>query len=359
VLVGGVLPGESILYTLGAKSQGVLRGQLVRLETRSPVRVPSLCSAYGDCGGCDLMHASYQAQKEFKKQIVRESFIRLAHFDPGEPPLRDGPAWGYRTRIQLHKNERGQVGFKARASERIVSVMGCPVTQEGLQELFDPPKGSPAQEALLKLRPGRWNAVAVENSWRLEGQDDQATVEVKNKRMVLSLSGFFQSNLIVLEALIDYVLDSFPEGGEEVFDLFCGSGLFGAFLAERFTRVIGVEENEQALRLAKVNVQGPLNEFYASRLEDWLERHPKSLTHSPGTAVVVDPPRSGLSPRVKDFLVQHPPRRLVYVSCNPDTLARDAGFLKSKGFVPRDLTLFDFYPQTSHVEAALRLDHES
>ena len=331
----------------------------MQLVTRSPVRVPALCSAYGDCGGCDLMHASYQAQKEFKKQIVRESFLRLAHFDPGELPLQDGPDWAYRTRIQLHKNDQGQVGFKARASERIVSVTGCPVAHAGLQELFAPPKGSQAQQALQKLRPGRWNAVAVEKSWRLEGQDTQATVEVKNKRMVLSLSGFFQSNLIVLEALVDYVVESFPEGGEEVLDFFCGSGLFGAFLAERFERVIGVEENEQALKLAKVNVQGPLNEFYASRLEDWLERHFERWAPRPGPAVIVDPPRSGLSPRVKEFLVRHPPRRLVYVSCNPDTLARDAGFLKSKGFIPRDLTLFDFYPQTSHVEAALRLDYES
>ena len=296
------------------------------------------------------MYANIEAQRQIKADIIREAFYRLAKVELGQLNFSGGEPWHYRTRIQLHKVSN-HYGFKARASNQVIPVENCPVVHPALLPLLAQPPSSEARESLHKLPDGRWNAVAAEG-WRLEGVDKTATVTVAGKRLTLSLSGFFQSNLELLPQLIEYVRDSFTTG-ETIADLYCGAGLFGAFLAEYFQRVICVEENSAALALARLNVQGPLHEFHAQRVEDWLARSGKNILE-----VVVDPPRTGLTAVVREALVQRRPRRLVYVSCNPDTLARDTGYFLSHGYRLHDAHAFDFYPQTTHIEAAVRLDYE-
>jgi 23S rRNA (uracil1939-C5)-methyltransferase len=137
-----------------------------------------------------------------------------------------------------------------------------------------------------------------------------------------------------------------------VLDLYGGSGLFGAFLADRFDTVVEVEQNGAALALARLNVVGPVHEFYESTLEDWVARLPKARAAL--DAIVVDPPRTGLSPEVLAYLATGPAPVLAYVSCNPDTLARDTRTLEASGWSMVGLKVFDFYPQTAHSEAVAR-----
>ncbi len=299
------------------------------------------------------MYATIEAQHQLKASLVREAFRRLAKVDLENLGFSSGEPWHYRSRIQLHK-EGNLTGFKARASHRVVPVADCPIVDKELLPLLAQPPSDEVRESLAQLPDGRWNAVASEG-WRLEGHDKSATVNVRGKRLTLSLSGFFQSNLDLLPKLIDYVVSSFTpkDTGGTVADLYCGAGLFGAFLADHFDRVIGVEENTSALALARLNVVGPLHEFHAIRVENWLAHSGKQLLD-----VVVDPPRTGLSPVVREALVKRRPRQLVYVSCNPDTLARDTGYFLAHGYRLKDAHAFDFYPQTTHIEAAVRLVYE-
>ena len=303
------------------------------------------------------MYASIEGQRHLKANLVREAFHRLAKVDLDQLEFSSGAPWQYRSRIQLHK-EGSLCGFKARASHRVIPVAHCPVVAESLLPLLDQPPSEEVRESLNRLPDGRWNAVASDG-WRLEGQDKSATVNIAGKRLTLSLSGFFQSNLDLLPQLIDYVSSSFSSGnkaslGGTVADLYCGAGLFGAFLSDHFDQVICVEENPSALALARLNVVGPLHEFHADRVENWLAHSGKQVLD-----VVVDPPRAGLSPLVREALVKRRPRQLVYVSCNPDTLARDTGYFLTQGYRIRGARAFDFYPQTTHVEAAVRLTYES
>ena len=152
-----------------------------------------------------------------------------------------------------------------------------------------------------------------------------------------------------MPAFLAKVLEGVPAKGKRALDLYAGVGLFGAFLADRFEQVTVVEENTSALALARKNITGPLHEFVCSSLERWARSLPRN---TPGwDAIVVDPPRTGLSSQAKQFLGEHPTESLVYVSCNPDTLARDTADLATVGYRLSALTLFDFYPQTSHIEA--------
>lgn len=347
VFVPGALPGETIEYTVGPVKKGFARGVLRRVVAPSPDRRTPPCPLYGRCGGCDLMHLSDEAQPRAKVLLVQEAFRRLGKKDIEAPPITTGPAWGYRARLQLHKDSvSAPAGFKARGSDKTIGIKACPVAAKG----FAPLLASGGQE----LGVGRTNAFAVGDQAFVEGRDSRVTLEVSGRRLASSLDGFFQSNLVLLPALVAEVLANLPDRGRRVLDLYGGSGLFGAFLADRFDTVVEVEQNGAALALARTNVVGPLHEFYESTLEAWVARQPARAKDL--DAIVVDPPRTGLSPEVTGYLAQAPAPRLVYVSCNPDTLARDTRTLEASGWRLVELRLFDFYPQTAHVEAVARFD---
>jgi 23S rRNA (uracil1939-C5)-methyltransferase len=345
VFVPGALPGETIHYRIDHVKKGFARGVLLEVTNPSPDRRRPPCPHYGRCGGCDFMHLTDDAQPRLKALLVQEAFRRLAKIDIAVPDVVTGPAWAYRSRIQLHKDRPGsRAGFKARGSDRTVGIDECPVAAPGFRDLLA--SGGP------DLPVGRTNAFAVGTEAYVEGRDQQVTLEVSGKRLALSLDGFFQSNLALVGPLVEEVLASLPGRGSRVLDLYGGSGLFGAFLADRFETVVEVEQNQAALALAKVNVVGPLHEFHGTTLEAWVANLPR--LRPPLDAIVVDPPRTGLSPEVTGFLAQGPGPVLAYVSCNPDTLARDARTLAASGWTLTGIRLFDFYPQTTHTEAVAR-----
>lgn len=345
VFVPGVLPGERIEYRPGRVRKGFSRGILIRILEPSPSRRQAPCELYGRCGGCDWMHLKDEAQGPLKAELVVEAFRRLGKQNIPLPSVVSGRPWAYRSRFQFHRStEKGPLGLMGRGSDRVIPVRSCPVAAPGFDALLrNPPERWPL---------GRTNAFCVSGEAFWEGQDRQVTLTVSGKRLVSSLDGFFQSNLELLPSLIAEVLDGLPKEGRRVLDLYGGAGLFGAFLADRFQTVVEVEQNEAALELARVNVSGPLHEFYPLTLEAWLAGRNAASEDLDG--VVVDPPRTGLSADVTRWLGRHPTKNLVYVSCNPDTLARDAGLLIDSGWKLQTVKVFDFYPQTAHIEAVAR-----
>ena len=176
------------------------------------------------------------------------------------------------------------------------------------------------------------------------------TALVCGRPISLSVGCFFQSNLAVLQKLVPWTIEGLS--GAAAADLYSGVGLFGAFLQGRFERIVCVESSTLSISFARRNSAGQGSEFYPMDVEQWIS---SGAAKGPFDAVIVDPPRIGLSPEVRQWLCDSPPARLVYVSCNPVTLARDLGQLCAQGFTLEQLKLFDFYPQTSHVEAVAHL----
>jgi len=256
--------------------------------------------------------------------------------------LAFGVPWHYRSRLQVHKTPDGRWGFKKRHSDEIVAVDDCIVAAPGFHSLW-----KSHDEAM----PGRYTMISTGERYFQQGHDTTIEISVKGRPILSTLDGFFQSNLDLLPALIDEVVDSFTKTQGRILDLYGGVGLFGAFLAERFN-VIVVEQNPESVALARRNVLGPGHEFHAMRLEDWARR--TSRLQQPLAGIVVDPPRGGLSSEVRSFLSRTKSPQLTYVSCNPDTLARDARILIDQGWALTHLRLFDFYPQTTHLEAVAR-----
>jgi 23S rRNA (uracil1939-C5)-methyltransferase len=344
VFVRGVVPGERVEVRIEERHRDFDRAVLREVLEPSPHRVPPACAYAGTCGGCDWLHVSYEEQLRQKLSIISEALRRTGGIDRAGMEIEPSPAFGSRNRAQVHRGASG-LGYKAVGSHRLITVDRCPIVAPSIDRLF---RGTAHAPQGLD----RFTAFGRDDVLAVEGTDDDRdlSVTVLGREILFSVGCFFQSNLAVLPKLVSWALEGLR--GDAAADLYCGVGLFGAFLAESFSRVICVESNAMSLSYARRNVPGTSNEFYPLRVEDWIG---SGAARPRLDAVIVDPPRPGLGPEVRAWLRDAAPRRIVYVSCNPVTLARDLGGLTSSGFALDDLRLFDFYPQTSHVEAAARL----
>jgi len=347
VFVPGVLPGERVRIRVVQRRRDYDRAILVDVLEASAHRVAPGCRYAGLCGGCDWLHIDYEEQLRLKAAIVAEALRRTGRIQREDPRIEPSSPWQARNRAQLHRAPQGGLGYMGARSVRVIPVDDCPIVSPAMGRLF---RG----EALPPDGLERFTAFAEGETLAVEGRDDtrDLTVTVNGRDIQFSVGCFFQSNLGVLQKLVPWALAGL-EGGTAA-DLYCGVGLFGAFMAEKFARIICVESRAMSLSYARRNVPGPSHEFYPMSVEQWIQSRAAS---SRPDAVIVDPPRTGLGEEVRTWLRESAPRRVVYVSCNPVTLARDLAVLTGTEYGLDDLRLFDFYPQTSHVEAVAKLTH--
>jgi 23S rRNA (uracil1939-C5)-methyltransferase len=345
VFVPGVLPGETVSARLVETRRDFDRAALVEVLKPSPGRAAPPCALAGICGGCDWLHISYEEQRRQKAAIVREALRRVGGIDWDEVSVEPGPPLGYRNRVQIHRDSRGTLGFKGLGSARIVHVAFCPVADPGINRIFRGETEAPADGE-------RFTVYSAGGVAAREGIDDDIDIRVRvaGKEIVFSVGCFFQSNLVLLEKLVPFVMEGLD--GTRAADLYCGVGLFGAFLAERFSSVTAVESSATSAAYARRNLPEAVCAVYPMMVEHWTA---SGGAGGPFDAVIVDPPRAGLGVEVRQWICRAMPQRLRYVSCNPVTLARDLRDFVSRGFLVDDLRVFDFYPQTSHIECVARL----
>jgi 23S rRNA (uracil1939-C5)-methyltransferase len=376
IFVPGALPGEQVRARLVESRKDYARAEVEAVLRPSPDRISPPCPLAGRCGGCDWQHLSHEAQLRHKVSLVADALRRLGGLEWPGLAIEAGSPWGYRNRARLHPAGGGRLGFKERGGSAVIAAAACPVADPALEALLARGLPAPADAAsghrasLAGYQAwGRGGASALaasgpESGGPLPGDGapssgrgeawPELSVPILGKDIRFDLRCFFQSNVEMTERLIPHALEGLSGG--VAMDLYCGVGLFGAFLADRFRTVVAVEENPVSLAYARRNIPGTGHAFLEGRLEDLAARGlPGMPSGKAPEAVVVDPPRPGLDAAVRAWLAEARPPRLVYVSCNPVTLARDLKTLSGAGFRLDSLRLFDFYPQTAHVEAVARL----
>jgi len=344
VFVPGVLPGECVRISVARRRRDYVRGTLREVREPSAHRVQPGCRYAGVCGGCDWLHISYEEQLRQKCAITAEALRRTGGIERPQPLIEPSEPWQSRNRAQLHLAPGGGVGYMGASTRNVVAVDECPIAARGLQPVFRERSAPPGLQ--------RFTVFGSEEVLAVEGRDDERdlAITLNGRRILFSVGCFFQSNLGVLSKLISWVQEDMD--GAAAADLYCGVGLFASFLSERFARVICVESSATSISFARKNVPGAAHEFYPMGVEQWAST---ASARQPLDAAVVDPPRAGLGQEVRTWLQEKGPPTLRYVSCNPVTLARDLGGLVSAGYRIDDLRLFDFYPQTAHIEAAVKL----
>jgi 23S rRNA (uracil1939-C5)-methyltransferase len=361
VLAPFLLPGESARIELPATG---VDAKLVQLLEPAPERVPAPCPIFGRCGGCHYQHAPYEFQLARKVEILREQLKRVGKIEyAGEIGVLSGPPFGYRNRIQLHI-ENGRIGYLAARSHELVEVKDeCPVASPRLNQCIRLlrervtdsrfPKFLRSLELFTNETEVQINALATEKPLArrfFEWMESAGAIEYATKLGTFRVSphAFFQVNRFLIEALTEAALGD--ASGGSALDLYAGVGLFSVPLARRFAAVTAVEAGSAAARDLDFNASaaGVQIDVRQSRVEDFLAR----LESAPDF-VVADPPRAGLGKEVTAALNRLAPKRVVIVSCDPATLARDLAAL-SRYRIER-MTLVDLFPQTYHLETVVDL----
>jgi len=352
-LVPLTVPGDIVEAEEVSDRGNRVEGALIRVIRPSPERRQPVCSLYSECGGCQLQHMTYGEQCRVKLGFVRESLERegvdagiVGEFIPS--PYE----FGYRTRVQLGVKD-GRVGFLKRHTNHLVELDSCPLLLQPLNNAIAPlreyARGSGSQafgNGQAYAITGENGAVAAEpppdRSWPREVRWTTGGVTFWCAPDVM-----FQANAHMLDAFQSVVCEG--ARGEFLIDLFGGTGFFSLPMAGRFKEVLVIEESRPAVALGKRNAKeaGLGNvRFVASRIEDI---DPDTLEVSPDL-MLVDPPRAGLSNKAFRLVSGVSPRAVIYVSCDPVSLARDVKKLVQTGYALQRLVVLDMFPQTYHVE---------
>ncbi len=332
-----VLPGELVRIGVSQEKKSYGRGRVLEILESSSLRRKADCPYYGLCGGCNLLHLPYPQQLSLKENLVREQFEHLAQKDLGKDfYFEPSQEQGYRNRAQFHGNQEGQKGFKRAQSQELVPLKGCPLLVPPLNDFLASPAPLTGERETFFAWGGR--------AYRSQ---EEVKLSLKGKTLGFQARMFFQSNLSTLPALLSYALQD--AHGKKAWDLYCGVGLFSAFLLDTFQEVWGVEIDGRVQGYYKENTQGRAR-FVGKDAATWL----KNQREGPDF-VLLDPPRGGISPALCQALKEKAPRRLVYLSCNPVTQARDLGRLQYCGYRLLEARGFDFYPQTAHMEMVAHL----
>lgn len=416
VFVPYALPGEEIEIRIVKVNKSYAFGKLVRILSRSPERVESLCNLKG-CGGCQLMHLSYGAQLRFKRQRVLDSIERIGKLKGVEVNGTLGMQNPYRYRNKAMfpvgmEGGRITVGFYAPRSHRIIDTRSCLIQDEVSDRViaiikrwgegcgisvYDETTGDGLLRHIMvrkAFRTGEVMVAAVTNGYEMPNSDRlvqmlrdgieglKTVVQnintekgntalgaenrilygsgfitdcIGNLKFRISPQSFFQVNPVQAEVLYRKALEyAGLSGRETVIDAYCGTGCISLFLAGRAKKVYGIEVVQPAVEDAIKNAEANnINnvEFIAGRSETVIpELYKKGIR---ADAIVVDPPRKGCAPELLRTISDMRPGRIVYVSCDPGTLARDLKYLSGCGFKAEQIQPVDMFPFTSHVETVV------
>lgn len=339
VFLSYTAPGDLVRARITREKKGFSRAEVTEILEPSPLRVEPFCPHYESCGGCNLQHLQYKAQLEGKKQIFQETFKRMARQELPEINLFHGPDKAYRNRVQFHRSPEGGWGFRRRGSHQVEVLEECPLLKDACNRfLQDSPNTADETDRIQ---------VFADDLHYYSGGEKEIKLKLLDKEIHFHSSLFFQSNVDLLESFIPYITEQ--QTGRLFLDLFGGVGLFSLFLQDHFQEGIHLESNRAVKEFARQNLQ-PNVSSVLSPLEDW-----KGPTETPDL-MVVDPPRSGIHPRALSRMIRWKAPRIVYVSCDPVTQARDSKVLLEAGYKIRKAALFDFYPHTSHMESVIHFE---
>jgi 23S rRNA (uracil1939-C5)-methyltransferase len=371
VFIDLTAPGDLIRGRITKEHRSWSEAELLEILEPSSLRVTPPCPFFGRCGGCSLQHLSYDAQIEAKTAILLDSCKRIGGFVLPEIRVRRSEPFGYRNRVQFHLDSENRPCFKERKSSRLVAIDDCPVADEGIRKALRERRIKPPE-----VRK-RFNMYTYRYTFLVEGEVERGNVSILGRELFIDVGVFFQSNAAMLETLISDLLEvsTTVDKSLPLADIYCGVGTFAAFLAgtygsdgasgsggssdvngiyadgiytDAFPEIDLVEENKTALALARNNLSmyKKVN-YYALKDSEWIKLDQKR----DWGLMVLDPPREGLSAAFREWLVRNGPRLVAYISCDPATLARDCGVLLKGEYTMRELTFYDFYPQTAHIES--------
>jgi tRNA/tmRNA/rRNA uracil-C5-methylase (TrmA/RlmC/RlmD family) len=321
VFVPYTIEGELVSAEIVREKRQFAEAELIEVKEMSPHRVTPECPYFGRCGGCAYQHISYEHQLAIKWRQVRDALQRIGKLkDISMRPIIASPRqYAYRNRITVHAQD-GVIGFFRRDSHKLLDIEQCPISRDEVNR------------SLTDLRAQPY------------ARDGHYTLRASASARVFS-----QTNDGIANALRDLIVDLVPPNQQLLIDAYCGAGFFAKALLGKFERVIGIDWDKFAIDAAGENATAK-ETYVAGDVEEAL----RSSAFPSSSTVIVDPPATGLSEVGRKAIIELAPATLIYISCNPPTLARDLRELQEK-FTIESVTPLDMFPQTAEIEVAVHL----
>ncbi len=372
------LPGENVRLRLVQDKQSFARGELLEVLTASPDRIDPKCKHFGKCGGCHYQNLPYEKQLQAKAEILRDQLQRIGKIvDPPVKPISASPLeWNYRNHMQFHLTAEGKLGFVNSKGNSTFPIEECHLPEVGINSFWPELQFDSNKDfERVSVREGREEELMVVlESEKLEAPEieieadvsvihlfdehpvviagrDYFVINILETDFRVSATSFFQVNTKMSEKMVEHLLAKLPVTSETtLLDVYCGVGLFSRFFAPKCKLVIGIESSQSACEDFAVNLDEFDNvELYEGAAEEILPGLAGRFDSS--AYMIVDPPRAGIEKHVLDALISIKPKVVAYVSCDPSTLARDAARLINGGYRLVEVTPFDLFPQTYHIES--------
>lgn len=362
IFVPFALAGERVRIRIWRNDKNCSHADLVEVLEPSPDRVEPHCPLFGECGGCQYQHLSYENQLQWKQDQVASLLQHMAGIDhPVQPPIPSPKPWNYRSKITPHFQKprgatMGPIGFLYPGTRnRIVDVAQCPIAMDEINAAL-PGERKHVQQSAAKYKKGATLLLRATNDGVHTNPRDVISETVGDLTFSFLAGDFFQNNPFILPAFVDHVATQARPDCRFLVDAYCGSGLFGLSLAKHFEQVAGVEVSESAADWARRNASD--NKIDNVTVLAASAEHIFADITFPAeeTAVIIDPPRKGCGPEFLAQLFAFAPRRIVYISCNPATQIRDLQEFDTQHYRIVEVQPFDLFPQTRHLECVVTLE---
>lgn len=338
------LPGEVVDIDIIKETKSFIEANVLSIKKESKERIKPVCPYYGECGGCSLQHISYKLENQFKENKVKEILCRFGGVSSDKIlPVSYSNELEYRNKITLHGNGMN-MGLYKENSHDIVPISSCKLVLPIINEMI--PKVPNMETCIIKA--------SNDNKRIITSMDkDLLLTSIGNYQFYQSISSFFQVNSSLTKDLYDEVLNYVQDiKPNKVLDLYCGTGTIGIYVSQCCNSIFGVDYNPSNIEDANENKE--LNHvsniyFICDKVENVID------SFKDFDLVIVDPPRSGLDSKTKEYLVKINPKTIIYVSCDPVTLARDIKDLSS-AYSTISVKPFNMFPRTSHCENVCLLE---
>ena len=364
IFVENSLIDEEVEVLITKEKKNYMEGVVIDYIKKSPLRVESNCPYYDKCGGCDLLHLSYIEQLKYKENKVKEIIKKFSGLECINN-IVSSKQFNYRNKITLQV--KNGIGYFQKKSNDIINIDNCLLVDNKINEIINKLKKidvSDVKKIVIRVT-NLESMVVFYGKINLKIDLDVDTIIINDKvikgngyireeindfKFIISPTSFFQVNNIGMINIYNKVLE-YVDGGN-VLDLYCGTGTIGIYVSKRANKVLGIELNKEAIKDALINKKlNNINniDFISGDVGTIL-----SENNFKADIVIVDPPRAGLDNKSINNIIKIKPRKIIYVSCDPVTLARDLNILKEKYDVI-EITPFDMFGNTYHVECVCLL----
>jgi len=369
ILIKGAIPGEVVEVTIEEKKKDYAVAKVLNIIEASEYRIEPKCPVFGFCGGCQLQFVSHEKQRMMKDEIILDSLKRIGGIEISLEAALSGLTWNYRHRAQFKVSRDGEIGLFRESSREIVTFQSCPLMDQKINALLQKIKETAGARNLSEIHiavgdsavvflKGRGYDRALADAYREIGfagvmLDDETytgavytVFDLNGLQYTVAPRTFFQAHWNLNKVIVDFVIQQLsPLGGKRVLDLYAGAGNFSLPLAVHDADVVAVEGNpfavDDGIRNAELNSLKNCS-FVRMATEKYNIKKKFDI-------LILDPPRPGLTSDMANKILKNPADTIVYISCNPSTLARDLKKLRDK-YEIRTVRQIDFFPNTFHIE---------